>query len=97
MAMLGADISGLERLFSIQVEFLPEDHWQLELQPKDFAVAKGIESIVLSGAEVVSKLIIVSPGGDSSSIVFSNVLEKNSPDTAECLKFISANSEQCSS
>lgn len=71
-AMLTGDIKQLEQDFGIS--FLQQKtQWQLGLIPKDPLVSKILPKMIIEGNTSISQLILFSPNGDSSKIIFSNI------------------------
>ncbi|WP_298771395.1 outer membrane lipoprotein carrier protein LolA [uncultured Shewanella sp.] len=71
-AMLTGDIKQLEQDFSIS--FLQaKKQWQLGLIPKDPLVAKILPKMIIEGQTSINQLVLFSPNGDSSKIVFSHI------------------------
>lgn len=71
-AMLTGDIKQLEQDFTIS--FLQaKTQWQLGLIPKDPLVVKVLPKMIIEGNTNISQLILFSPNGDSSKIVFNNI------------------------
>ncbi|WP_299008557.1 outer membrane lipoprotein carrier protein LolA [uncultured Shewanella sp.] len=71
-AMLTGDIKQLEQDFSISI-LQQKTLWQLGLIPKDPLVAKILPKMIIEGNTSINQLILFSPNGDSSKIVFSNI------------------------
>jgi len=69
-ALFTGDISEMQKYFEISAT-TEDDHWTLELQPKEI-MDRYLDGVLVSGADYVGSLLVEEAGGDSVEVIFSN-------------------------
>jgi hypothetical protein len=75
LAMLGGDLDGMSKYFTLNETRLPAGAWRIELLPRKTALAHVFERIVLQGDRYVRSVHMEEKGGDVTDIVFQSMLE----------------------
>lgn len=97
LSFFNADIALIAQRFEIEWAFSSDSRWRLNLTPKLKALAEHMNSIELSGKDLVESLSITAGNGDRTLMHFSEQSEREALTAQECQKFFLEASMQCQS